>query len=78
MQKNKQAGEEQLKYWYKRAQESKLTAMVKAMATEMTSTSIYYSWECMMRLYGRSEYMVLPTRKAEEPNLYVFMQKREL
>lgn len=34
----------------------------------MTSTSIYYSWECMMRLYGRSEYMVLPTRKAEGPH----------
>lgn len=30
MQKDKQAGEEQLKYWCKRAQESKLPAMVKA------------------------------------------------
>lgn len=44
MQKNKQAGEEQLKYWCKRAQENKLTAMVKAANSLLAKRTGILAW----------------------------------
>lgn len=44
MQKDKQAGEEQLKYWCKRAQESKLPAMVKAANSLLAKRTGILAW----------------------------------
>ena len=44
MQKDKQAGEEQLKYWCERAQESKLPAMVKAANSLLAKRTGILAW----------------------------------